>query len=367
MQLAENVVWDDSTSCSRIILADHLASHRSHVLREYQHVLCGRDGRLARDPWAITQAVQHAERILDDIDCGLRGTQVPVTEEETWQAAAEGATHPGTGVHPAEFMQAATDLFAVVMSVVADQWPAGDALVSQASIAVNHAIMRRTATAVACHGRFLVDMMNRVQTDERHQLARELHDRVGAHLNAAYRQVELHAMDTDRGLAGSGHRIGVIQHELSSAMSDIRGVISGLRFSEPVGLEEALRGFLAATAYSETAQVVVNGDEAWAPPEVRDQAYLVVREALCNAILHSEARTILVQVDIAPYELRARVEDDGTGFDVGTCARADHMGTQAMRERVALLDGVITISSAPGAGTRVEFTVPCGAGPHLRR
>ncbi len=52
------------------------------------------------------------------------------------------------------------------------------------------------------------------------------------------------------------------------------------------------------------------------------------------------------------------LEDDGVGFAVDATDAAKHMGLRHMEERIASLNGVLHIRSAPGRGTRVEAILP---------
>jgi signal transduction histidine kinase len=116
-------------------------------------------------------------------------------------------------------------------------------------------------------------------------------------------------------------------------------------------------------------QLRVSGDETWAPPDVIDEAYQIIREALRNAFSHGNPKLVLISIAIAPHELSAWVEDDGDGFEevkgtgpvpagpvrvgpgrVGT-------GLAAMRERAAAIGGRLTLVSVPGQGTYVELVV----------
>jgi signal transduction histidine kinase len=51
------------------------------------------------------------------------------------------------------------------------------------------------------------------------------------------------------------------------------------------------------------------------------------------------------------------VEDDGRGFDLAS-VRADGLGLLGMRERVALVEGKLTVESSPGGGTTIVAEVP---------
>lgn len=106
--------------------------------------------------------------------------------------------------------------------------------------------------------------------------------------------------------------------------------------------------------------VSVRGDEAHiAPQVVRDELFLILREGVRNAVTHSGAETIKVEVDITESRVKATVEDDGRGFEPGEeVYRAGGTGLASMKERTALLGGNISLVSVPGEGTRVEIFLP---------
>jgi PAS domain S-box-containing protein len=117
------------------------------------------------------------------------------------------------------------------------------------------------------------------------------------------------------------------------------------------------------------AALSVDGDEAAVPPPVREQAYLVVREAVRNAVAHSGCERIGVSLEVDTAELRGRVEDDGSGFDPHVDSdgerndredsnSAARLGLTSMRERAELLGGLLALHSEPGLGTTVEVRVP---------
>jgi signal transduction histidine kinase len=129
-------------------------------------------------------------------------------------------------------------------------------------------------------------------------------------------------------------------------------------------LEKALIQYIDSAAGEGTVpadvRLRVSGDETWASPAVIGEAFLILREAIRNALRHAAPRLVLIGVAVAPHELYAWVEDDGRGFVLGSHAAsvpADN-GLTSMRERVALLGGRLTIVSVPGRGTLVELLVP---------
>ena len=95
-------------------------------------------------------------------------------------------------------------------------------------------------------------------------------------------------------------------------------------------------------------------------PVALDEIYCIGREAMVNAFRHAKGRSIEVEVDYAPWELRLRIRDDGRGIDpnILQSGRPGHIGLAAMRERAERIGGQLDIISGPGAGTEIELRVP---------
>ena len=77
------------------------------------------------------------------------------------------------------------------------------------------------------------------------------------------------------------------------------------------------------------------------------------------AVRHSGAHRVRVTLAREPGLATLDVDDDGRGFDVRRAEeRRPGMGLFSMRERVALVNGTLTVTSTEGRGTRVHATVP---------
>ncbi len=104
-----------------------------------------------------------------------------------------------------------------------------------------------------------------------------------------------------------------------------------------------------------------SGDESSVPEPAGVQVYLVMREALRNAIRHSGCTRIGIRLEIGDGEVFGCVEDDGNGFDpeaVGKISPSWGVGLRSMGERAEMLGGRLRVASRPGASTRVEVRVP---------
>jgi len=97
------------------------------------------------------------------------------------------------------------------------------------------------------------------------------------------------------------------------------------------------------------------------PQDVSLTIFRVLQESLQNAIKHSGAQHLTVQLRGLSDELQLIVQDDGAGFDVERALGASGIGLISMRERVSLVKGAMSITSQPGAGTEVHVRVPIPA------
>ena len=89
--------------------------------------------------------------------------------------------------------------------------------------------------------------------------------------------------------------------------------------------------------------------------------FKVVREALINAIHHSEAATITIglRINDIPPVLHGMVADDGKGISQGNEGECEWGGGLVwMRTRIGRLNGIFEVKSAESGGTLVEFRVP---------
>ncbi len=93
-------------------------------------------------------------------------------------------------------------------------------------------------------------------------------------------------------------------------------------------------------------------------PEVERAAIGIVREALQNVRKHASANSVRLEVTRRDGELIVNVIDDGVGITDPGALPLDHFGMVQMRELAEDLGGEISISSDPGAGTRVEARLP---------
>ena len=90
--------------------------------------------------------------------------------------------------------------------------------------------------------------------------------------------------------------------------------------------------------------------------ETEREVYYVLREALTNVIRHSHASKVDIQLSQRNGQLAGSLIDNGVGFNV---VRQDTgLGLPAMAQRVKKIGGELFVSSSPGSGTKIAFSVP---------
>ena len=150
---------------------------------------------------------------------------------------------------------------------------------------------------------------------------------------------------------------------MQRVLDEGRLVQQGLRSSAitPETLEQALCGLKDEIPQDPLRfRIFVAGKPKALKPDIQEQLYLIGREALINALRHSGATIIEVEIEYRPRQLRLVVRDDGCGIDprVLRSGRDGHWGLLGMRERAGSIGARLRMWSKPGCGTEVEICVP---------
>jgi signal transduction histidine kinase/ligand-binding sensor domain-containing protein len=131
---------------------------------------------------------------------------------------------------------------------------------------------------------------------------------------------------------------------------------------EKRSLAEALRelGEIVTAGQRVRFEVVTIGTPRPCDARKEEQLLRIGQEALANAVRHSEARHVRIEIRYEERSVTLRVVDDGRGFDPEQVEqRTDsHWGLVGMRERAQQIGGRLRVTSEPGQGTKVETVTP---------
>jgi len=214
----------------------------------------------------------------------------------------------------------------------------------------------------------------RSEAAERQRIGRELHDRVAHTMGVAHQNLQLYAVYAKSDPTRAADKLKRATEATKTALEQTRDLSAQLARQ---GMEETHEGLGAAlrelldTYVPEGVETAlsVEGAESAVPPHVADQAYLVMREAVRNAVEHSGCGRVEVSIEVQDAGLWGSVEDDGTGFDPredpddtrsgrGDGGPDEGVGLRSMRKRAELLGGRLNLDSEFGSGTVVEVWVP---------
>jgi len=212
----------------------------------------------------------------------------------------------------------------------------------------------------------------RTWAHERRMIGRELHDRVAHTIGGVHQSLLLYEVYRERDPEMAEQKLELAKRMTGEAMKDTRDLSQTLRVSEGaeevLGLEAALSEVLRGLVPPEMeGELSVVADESAISAEVREQLFLVLREAVRSAVSHSGASMMSVEVRTDRERILGVVEDDGWGFDQKPRERSEAGGLVYMAERASLLGVSCSIESAPGQGTRVETSFPLDGAERLTR
>jgi signal transduction histidine kinase len=183
------------------------------------------------------------------------------------------------------------------------------------------------------------------------RVERDLHD--GAQVRLAAVTMNLGMALDKTGDSEVRELLDAAQAGVGEALADLRRIARGIH---PPVLDNGLADALDSLAASSPIPATVRADVERRPsPAIETIAYFCAAELLANAIKHSSANLIEIDIDTArPGVLRLRVSDDGRGG----ADPSRGTGLDGLRQRASTVDGSLTVSSPPGGPTSVTVELP---------
>ncbi|MEO8682041.1 MAG: ATP-binding protein [Vicinamibacterales bacterium] len=201
-------------------------------------------------------------------------------------------------------------------------------------------------------------------------IASDLHDDIGAGLSrmailaeVARRQLQTTDLQATAILAD----LADSARDLVVSMSDVVWSVDPRR-DDLASLVQRVREFastlLEAKGIEWRLDAPPDAERIKMTPEQRRDVFLVIKEALNNAVRHAECRTVRLVVQADRVGLIVDISDDGRGFEHVVTPATPHplpqggYGLRSMRARATRAGGRLTMISAPGQGTCVQLAMP---------
>lgn len=209
------------------------------------------------------------------------------------------------------------------------------------------------------------DRIVSIQEEVRRELARSLHDGPAQSLATIAMRLDFAIKLAQYEPAKTPGELKQIYELALRTTRDIRNLLFDLRplVLESDGLEAALRRFLERFEDDRGPSVHF---EAHYPTRLPHNAeaviFAIVQEAINNVLKHAQAANIWIDLRETPEAVSVLVRDDGKGFDINRVKEqypgGSSYGMLNMRERAALVEATLKISSQAGRGTALLLTVP---------
>jgi ligand-binding sensor domain-containing protein/signal transduction histidine kinase len=196
---------------------------------------------------------------------------------------------------------------------------------------------------------------------ERTRIARELHDTLLQGVLGVGMQMFAASQHPNEGsaavLAEASCKLREIAEQSRKAVEDLRSPSVDTNSFEGA-LVRVLQDIPMPADIQFTSKSI--GDPIRLRPLVQTEIEQIVREAFANAVRHSGASSICLDIVYQPVHLLVSITDDGSGIETGLekCGRIGHWGIKGMRERAETLGGRVQIFSRVPSGTVVEIYLP---------
>ena len=200
------------------------------------------------------------------------------------------------------------------------------------------------------------------QEEERHRLAKDLHDGLGGILSGtkyAFSNMKNSLIITPENAEAFERSMAM----LDKSILELRRVAHNMMPEALVkfGLDTALQDFCNSINQSGAVTIRYQSfdiDDSSIPQSSASVVYRVIQELINNILKHAAAKNALVQLVRKNDALSITVEDDGKGFDKNILQNSNGIGYLNLQNRVSYLNGTLDVETAENKGTSVNIEIP---------
>jgi signal transduction histidine kinase len=203
----------------------------------------------------------------------------------------------------------------------------------------------------------------RILTEERVRIARELHDVVAHHMSVVAVQAGLahYVLESDPSRARMA--LSTVMDVTEEALQEMRRVLVLLRLGnerqpgEPPSLSRLAELADRMRSAGVPVKVSICGEPRPLPPGVELCAYRVIQESLTNVLKHAPGAAAVLDLRYEPGRIFVQVTNDAAPAGTAAGSGGGH-GVSGMRERAALYGGTLTARPRPDGGFTVTLGLP---------
>ena len=228
---------------------------------------------------------------------------------------------------------------------------------STASLSASSATIKSQMTGI--------EMIVNAQEAERQRLSRQMHDGPAQALSNFILQTEIAMRLLDIDPAQARSELSSLKTAAMTTFQKVRNFIFELRpmMLDDLGLVPTIKRYIDTFKEQTGLEVnlAVSGKERRLEPYVEVMIFRSMQELLGNAVRHSQATHVKVQLDMGDASVKVSVDDNGKGFDTEIIKQGNSLGLKLIQERAEMLGGTFESDSVIGKGTRIAFSVPARA------
>lgn len=200
--------------------------------------------------------------------------------------------------------------------------------------------------------------------DERERIARELHDTLLQGVQGLI--LRLHATSTRLGDGDPVRQeldraMDLAERALVEGRDRVRDLRRDVHYWEDLGTALLQIRDEVDIQPLPDMRLIAEGEPRTLLPGIAEELFLIGREAVLNALRHSRAESIEIELGYHPREVTLRIRDDGIGMPEHASSQPNHWGLGGMHERSRRIGGRLDIVSRAGSGTHVNLRLPAGA------
>jgi signal transduction histidine kinase len=205
------------------------------------------------------------------------------------------------------------------------------------------------------------------QEDERRQIAKELHDSIGASLAAIKFAIEERLEHMHSSPPEDVISLERIIGHIHDTIREVRRISTSLRPSmlDDLGLLATIRWYVKSSRelHDETnIEIELDIEEDQIPEVAKIVIYRIMQEALNNALRHSQAENVQIRLTGTGGCVQLCINDDGCGFNLQHAMESTDpltgYGLKGMQDRADVVQGRLAIDTRPGMGTAVCLVLP---------
>lgn len=243
---------------------------------------------------------------------------------------------------------------------------ASEAIIISLGLSARVAVLRRekesVSAALSASRAETAEKMVEVQEEERRRISGDLHDSVGQQL--------LVIANTLRQMKATGNTGSKVIDDLATStgqvLDEVRSISHELHPHQVarIGFVASVRDLALRLLGEQGVEVSVAIDPSFdsvLPDEMQLHVFRAIQAALVNCTRHAHAQSVQIVGALQENTARVVIDDDGVGFD-DSVSPSDGIGLHSIADRMALIGGTCTITSAPNEGTTVRLSVPLNGG-----